>query len=475
MPVADEFNCLNLNISVPKSPAALAASEALPVMVFIHGGAFTYSMNSSPIYDGRLLAAASSDLSSPTIVVTVNYRLGVYGFLAGHDIKAYNAAHGETGTGNYGVWDQILALRWIQRHIASFGGDPARVTLFGQSAGAVSVSAHLLRDEALFSSAILQSGLLRLCGVKSVDEYQGIYERMLVELGIPLDAAPADRIEGILAVDTERLTAAMVPVFIVPVITMALCDDGVLVEGSMPGYEMYHSFTPPDWCRRLMLGDCRNECIIWNKSWDSLSRTPMALGQDMSTPDATLVLNRMSELLKSPEKAQTIASLYGLTGSSSPAETFNALERLTSHGLYAQLIYFAQKAFPAMYAYHFDVPSVFENAWGGMAHHSYDNVLIWGVLRHLLPRAQQEISDQMVEAWVRFANGAEPWERHDKAGRWMVFTEEGAVLKTKEEDTGRGYEIWDELHSGGMVADLSELSNELCLRGSELRVGTSSN
>ena len=155
-----------------------------------------------------------SDFDHPTIVVTLNYRLGVYGFLAGRDLEAYNAVYGETVVGNYGIWDQVLVLRWAQKHISGFGGDPKRVTVFGQSAGGVSINCHLLRDEPLFSSTIRQSGLIRLCGVMSIDEYQIIYEKMLVELVVSLHLSPKERIEKFLSIDTVSVTAAMVPVFI---------------------------------------------------------------------------------------------------------------------------------------------------------------------------------------------------------------------------------------------------------------------
>ncbi|CAH0023979.1 unnamed protein product [Clonostachys rhizophaga] len=113
MPQANEFNCLNLNISVPHLPTD-QVKNLLPVMVFIHGGAFTYSMNSLPVYDSRILVESSaSKFQRPTIVVAVNYRLGVDGFLAGKDIETYNSAHGEAGVGNYGLWDQVLAIRWV--------------------------------------------------------------------------------------------------------------------------------------------------------------------------------------------------------------------------------------------------------------------------------------------------------------------------------------------------------------------------
>lgn len=107
----------------------------MPVMVFLHGGAFAYAAGSAAMYDGRVLADISRDSDMPTIIITLNYRLGILGFLASRELLKYNQDHGEDGVGNYGIWDQIEALKWIQAHIAAFGGDPSQVTLFGQSAG----------------------------------------------------------------------------------------------------------------------------------------------------------------------------------------------------------------------------------------------------------------------------------------------------------------------------------------------------
>lgn len=157
------------------------------------------------------------------------------------------------------------------------------------------MNCHLLRNEPLFQSAILQSGLVRLCGVMSIDEYQVCYEKMLIELGIPLELPAAERVERFLAVDTVKVTAAMVHVFIISVVTMALCDDEVLIPGPMPTYSQYNSFECPDWCPRIMLGDCKNECIIWNKSGDNLSPVPMAKDADLASPTAPLVLAKMRD------------------------------------------------------------------------------------------------------------------------------------------------------------------------------------
>ncbi len=125
-------DCLYLNVWV----AAGEAEEPPPVMVWIHGGAFLSGSTSLelqrglPLYDGRGLAARGA------VVVTVNYRLGPFGFLA-HPLLSRESAEGVSG--NYGLLDQLAALEWVRENIESFGGDPSRVTLFGESAGAVSI------------------------------------------------------------------------------------------------------------------------------------------------------------------------------------------------------------------------------------------------------------------------------------------------------------------------------------------------
>jgi len=156
----------------------------------------------------------------------------------------------------------------------------------------------------------------------------------------------------------------------------------------------------------------------------------------------------------------------------SQSDLFWTLERLTTDGIFSLPIYFAELALSltsnSIYAYHFNVPSPYDNAWGGRAHHSHDNVLIWGVLKHTLPTAQQAVSDKMVEAWVKFAHGEEPWEPFSEKNRWMVFDNEGATSKGKNNNTWRSYETWDKLHQLGLVADVCSLSDELCLRTSDI-------
>lgn len=160
-------DCLFLNVWAP--PSATGSSR-LPVMVFIHGGAYVIGSGSSPLYNGAYLAA-----SNDVVVVTLNYRLGALGFLP---VAAGN------GRGNFGLMDQQKALEWVQGNIAAFGGDPTKVTLFGESAGAMSVGFHLFAvpsSDRLFRAAIMQSNPMgvRYRGIEAAHLDAGSFAHML--------------------------------------------------------------------------------------------------------------------------------------------------------------------------------------------------------------------------------------------------------------------------------------------------------
>src|ERR1044071_7604881 len=140
-------DCLYLNVWTP----AKSNRQRLPVLVYFYGGGFVSGDRSEPCYDGESMAAKG------IVVVTVNYRLGIFGFLALAELTQESP---HKSSGNYGLLDQSAALRWVNQNIASYGGDPKRVTIAGESAGSISVSAQmaspLSRD--LIAGAIGESG-----------------------------------------------------------------------------------------------------------------------------------------------------------------------------------------------------------------------------------------------------------------------------------------------------------------------------
>ncbi|TDZ18654.1 Para-nitrobenzyl esterase [Colletotrichum orbiculare MAFF 240422] len=160
-------DCHFLNIYTPYIPRSRRTDERLrPVMLWIHGGAFTGGFGSDPLFDGGNLASRGD-----VVVVTINYRLGTLGFLALDD---------DVTNGNFGIADQIVALDWVLDHIRDFGGDPARITIFGQSAGGAAIRALMASPKARgkFAGAIPMSSLGGLSYGASYAKYFSIEEQM---------------------------------------------------------------------------------------------------------------------------------------------------------------------------------------------------------------------------------------------------------------------------------------------------------
>jgi cholinesterase len=126
-------DCLTLNVIRPSG----LTGEALPVAVWIHGGGFFEGGSADPRYNLSYIVQQSSKMNTPFIGVSINYRLQAWGFIFGKEIA-------EEGSTNLGIRDQRLALHWVQENIAAFGGDPTKVTIWGESAGGFSVGAHLV-------------------------------------------------------------------------------------------------------------------------------------------------------------------------------------------------------------------------------------------------------------------------------------------------------------------------------------------
>lgn len=146
-PSGKSEDCLYLNIWTP----ATSAKEKIPVLVWIYGGGFSFGSTAEPVYDGEALAKKG------VVLVSIAYRVGQLGFLAHPELSAENDLH---TSGNYGLLDMIAGLKWIQKNIAAFGGDPNKVTIFGESAGGIAVSMLCASPQAkgLFHGAISQSG-----------------------------------------------------------------------------------------------------------------------------------------------------------------------------------------------------------------------------------------------------------------------------------------------------------------------------
>jgi para-nitrobenzyl esterase len=200
-------DCLYLNVwTSAKSP-----KDRLPVMLWIHGGGFTRGSGISTAYDGENLARKG------VVVVTINYRLGIFGFFAHPELTAESP---HRASGNYALLDQIAALQWVRKNISAFGGDPERITIFGESAGSWSVNALMASPLAkgLFHSAIGESGG-SFSPMKTLAEAEKAGEKLASSLGTDKDAVKSLRAksaEELLKASTEPTIRPIVDGYALP-------------------------------------------------------------------------------------------------------------------------------------------------------------------------------------------------------------------------------------------------------------------
>jgi len=191
-PQKQSEDCLYLNVWTAAKP-----SDRRPVMVWIHGGALTRGSGSNRVYDGTAFAKKG------VVLVTLNYRVGPLGYLAHPELTAESPQH---SSGNYGVLDQIAALKWVQKNIAAFGGDPNRVTIFGESAGSWSVNTLVASPLAkgLFQRAIGESGGTFGPGTYLKEDRNAMPSAEKIGVAFAR-AAGADSIKALRAVPAEKI------------------------------------------------------------------------------------------------------------------------------------------------------------------------------------------------------------------------------------------------------------------------------
>ncbi|KAK6517556.1 hypothetical protein TWF281_004206 [Arthrobotrys megalospora] len=191
-------DCLTLNVVRPVNINQFAK---LPVAVWIHGGSYTGGSGARDTYNMSYIVKQSTDMGTPIIAISINYRLDIWGWLGGYEVSG-------TRNANIGLKDQRLALHWVQENIRAFGGDPFKVTIFGESVGGASVNWHQLawggRNDGLFSRAILQSGSGLMTPANWPHTFQPTFESVVNYAGC---AGATDRLQCLRTVDNSVLWA----------------------------------------------------------------------------------------------------------------------------------------------------------------------------------------------------------------------------------------------------------------------------
>ncbi|MFF7896149.1 carboxylesterase/lipase family protein [Streptomyces sp. NPDC007907] len=402
-PVVPGDDCLNLNVWTPQpDPQA-----RLPVLVWLHGGALTRGSSAVPVYDGHAFARDG------VVCVSLNYRLGVEGYGLFPDTPP-----------NPGLRDQIAALTWVHEAIEAFGGDPSRITLFGQSAGAISIGALIAapQTQGLVRRAVLQSGPPEASERAKV---RRMVRRMASRLKIPATA------EAFAAVDRDLLlrTQAEVGKLSSPVVggpAFGLVIDGDVVPrdplealtdgGAAPGVE-------------LLLGWTRDEYRLW--------LVPGGLLERVDRLGAVALAGAMARCHCGSEVPRGYRTLHPEAGT---AETVGQL--VTDHLLRIPLHHLADARTDPSYVYEFAWPS---NLPGLGACHALELGFVFDTgdvpeSRKLAGEgAPQELADAMHGAWVRFAADGDPgWQRWDETHPVRVFGDRAPEAEDKVAYTAYG-------------------------------------
>jgi para-nitrobenzyl esterase len=419
-------DCLYLNVYTPAADAARR-----PVLFWIHGGGFSHGAGTQPTYDGGALVERGD-----VVVVTINYRLGALGYLylGAHDGARWGAAT------NAGQLDQIAALRWVHDNIEAFGGDPAQVTIFGESAGAAAVCTLMTMPDAqgLFSKVIAQSGTANRLGNTSTAA--GITARYLSTLGIP--DADAEKLRS---VSVEALLNAQGPRGrLAPVV-----DGSSLPQRPIAAVRSGLTRAIP-----LLIGTNRDETKLYAEvPRKALSDEQLEQRVHAQLPEARG--SRTAEVIAVYRASRKQRALPH-----SNHDIADAVETASRFRIPALRLSEAQVARqPHTYVYQFDWESPARRGELGSCH-GLEVPFVWGAVgRSGDPRFTGEgpdaqlLCEQMMDAWLAFAKTSDPshrgigrWPAYDASGRsTMIFGRRCGVESAPFEEERA---LWDDLLGG---------------------------
>ncbi len=417
--VPSSEDCLYLNVW---SPAADAARR--PVMVWIHGGAFVTGTGSTPWYNGVSFAAQGD-----VVVVTINYRLGMLGFL--HLAELGGADY--VSSGNCGMLDQVAALEWVRDNIAAFGGDPNRITIFGESAGAMSVGVLLAMPTAkgLFQQAILQSGAAHNVR-NSAQAIEGT-NAILEALDFKGDIAALKEVPVEQLLNAGDAVAARRDRLFQPVV------DGVaLPQAPLPA---------------VTAGSAREVATLIGTTLEEMKLFTM-LDPTWQNLDEEGIKQRCAKMVGEKAWAK-VADGYADYTAASALEKWTRL--LTDRTFWIPALRLAEAQVEQQaptWMYRFDWRSI---AWGGVlgACHALEIPFVWNNLDKAgvalftgESEERQPIADQMHSAWIAFARTGNPntellpeWPAYNTEQRATMLFDTICQVENKPQEVAR--QLWE--------------------------------
>jgi para-nitrobenzyl esterase len=422
-------DCLTLNVWTP----AKTAKDRLPVMVWIHGGGFQAGAGGEPRHDGEAFARKG------VVLVSINYRLGVFGFLSHPELTRES---GRNASGNYGMLDQVSALRWVQDNIAAFGGDPRNVTIFGESAGSFAVSGLMASPLAkgLFHKAIGQSGAFFTTGAGTLalaplmaSEQQGV--KFATALGA--DSLAALRAKP--GADVLQTAMKWQPWF----------------SPNVDGY-----FLPANAASIYAKGEQHRVPLLAGWNADEI-RSSVTLRKQKPTAEsfAAEVRKRFGD------RADEVLKAYPAATDADAIESAAALasDSFIGYSTWKWIETHLETARAPVYRYSFDrkIPVEPGHTVNGMpatsldigARHAGEIEYVFGALALSLPKVPWEpidrrLSDAMTGYWANFARTGDPngsglpkWPRYEAGSRRVLHLDE--TIRDAPDTTRPRYEVLD--------------------------------
>ena len=437
VPSSTDEDCLRATVTTPAR-----AAQDRPVIVYLHGGAFLSGSGFQSDFDGRRMAVRGN-----VVVVTVNYRLGMFGYLElGHLSADYR------GSGNNGLRDQIAALRWVKRNARAFGGDPANITVMGESAGGISISAMLAgtHPERLFRRAIIQSGNGYL--VHSRAQARASSEELLGTA----DITTIDQLRRMTVAELLKVQAAYLDQHPVRRSTLfAPFVDGRLVPDDVAHRLRRGSARRVD----LLIGTNRDEAMFFVLGEPALAYLPAVANPFFPSP------------LRARQPAMIATYGRGLpAGGLLPGRKGATIAMISDQLFRVPAIRMAQaqrRWNRRTYMYRFDwgpgAPATAPADRDVGAMHTLELPFVFGNLRlGWVPyaaepsvgerRARRRLSDQMLTAWTTFARTGSPhrhvgarvpaWKTYDATNRYTMLWDEAPALVRAPADAERA--AWDD-------------------------------
>lgn len=420
VPEESEKDCLVINIVLP--PENHEPAGPYPILLFIHGGSFLFGGANRPAYDMVNLVTHSVNTNSPVIAVTFNYRVGLLGFLASKAIGEDLKKDGFEGNGNFGLTDQQLAIKWVETYISQVGGDKDNVTLYGESAGGMSVDHQIhAAHPANFQRAILMSGMIETIPTWTLERHEVMYRSLARAFKIDPDAP--DALEKLRELPDLAVAEAAPKIAGEVNTTGCPCADG-----------WFHAKAPkwtdigdqPSFLKSYMVGDVYVEGIVMRgnidgKTYDDLHA---CLAKWIGEENTTIIL-----------------ADYGIHPTTEPADVSRLFEDLSGDAMFKvpNWLYAHRSTIPKTYGYHFDQSSTLDNELKGEAYHANDLLYVFINLMDKMSEPQIRLAKKIATAFIDFAYGRDPWEPFPIGHKWMIFGDKSgesdlAVVKGEEED-----------------------------------------